>query len=791
MDKCELGKRLLSRLTVGLTLVLVGGPGAAVAQIPAPREVGRAEGFVAFCGVVIVGIAANACLIKVVSSRQSVSRWREKWEFSAEMLGGFSWKSLALWSLLSLFMELLMIRWISSEIRIFAYFKNFVLIACFLGFGLGCYLSRRKINLLLMAVPLTVLTLIIQAPWRALRMVVSQLPTLIGVSANTAVWGAPSVVMLRDLIAATAVIVPIFGLITLFFVPMGQLVGWYLENAPKGIVAYSVNVFAGLCGIVAYTFLCFLSQPPRVWFLVGGVLLTLLLWNMPRLRLASLLVFLFCGGLLSLPPSNGARVYWSPYQKLTLGKREFRGQLLGYSLNTNESWYQQIVDLSPQFVKAHPDLFRGVSIEWNAYNVPYHFYERPGSVLILGSGMGNDVAAALRNGAGQVTAVEIDPLILKLGEEFHPEQPYASPRVRQVNDDARSYVEHSNDRFDMIVFSLLDSHTTSSYYTNILIDNYVYTIEALEAAKRLLKPDGVFIVKFQVQTPWVAGRLDALLSKVFGHTPVQFQCESTLFTTGGRFFVAGSEQRIQQALSDPVLARFVEGHREMEMEDAPLITDDWPYFYQRSPGVPLPLIVISAVLIALCGTLLRGTGATAKSVRWHYVFLGAGFMLLEAQIVSKMALLFGTTWLVNSIVIGGLLLLILSANAVVGLRPSVSATVAYVGLFATLLLGFLVPVRSIFFQSVTGRILASVLVLCLPVLFAGIVFIRSFARDGFSSDALGSNLLGAMVGGMFESASLWTGIRWLLVFAAVLYVASWIAMRVGSAQPVREVSVLP
>jgi hypothetical protein len=114
-----------------------------------------------------------------------------------------------------------------------------------------------------------------------------------------------------------------------------------------------------------------------VWFLVGGVLLTLLLWSVPRLRWASLLVFLFCAGLLSLPPSNGARVYWSPYQKLTLGKREFRGQLLGYSLNTNESWYQQIVDLSSQFAQAHPELFRGAPIEWNAYNIPYHFYERP------------------------------------------------------------------------------------------------------------------------------------------------------------------------------------------------------------------------------------------------------------------------------------------------------------------------------------------------------------------------------------------------------------------------------
>ena len=68
--------------------------------------------------------------------------------------------------------------------------------------------------------------------------------------------------------------------------------------------------------------------------------------------------------------------------------------------------------------------------------------------------------------------------------------------------------------------------------------------------------------------------------------------------------------------------------------------------------------------------------------------------------------------------------------------------------------------------------------LCVPVFFAGIVFIKSFAEAGFSPDALGSNLLGAMVGGMLESASLWTGIRSLSILAAALYVASWIALYV-------------
>ena len=80
------------------------------------------------------------------ASSTAVRRWVARWEFSPQELGGFSHGKLALVSVLGLFLELLMIRWVSSEVRIFAYFKNFVLIACFLGFGLGCYLVRRRIS---------------------------------------------------------------------------------------------------------------------------------------------------------------------------------------------------------------------------------------------------------------------------------------------------------------------------------------------------------------------------------------------------------------------------------------------------------------------------------------------------------------------------------------------------------------------------------------------------------------------------------------------------------------------
>jgi hypothetical protein len=70
-------------------------------------------------------------------------------EVRIEEFGGFGYRQLVLISLLNLFVEMMMIRGgVSSEVRIFAYFKTFVLVACFRSFGLGCYLCRRRIQLL-------------------------------------------------------------------------------------------------------------------------------------------------------------------------------------------------------------------------------------------------------------------------------------------------------------------------------------------------------------------------------------------------------------------------------------------------------------------------------------------------------------------------------------------------------------------------------------------------------------------------------------------------------------------
>jgi spermidine synthase len=720
-------------------------------------------------------------------SAREVPEWTIPFDFSPQILGGFSYGRLALISVLGLFLELLMIRWVSSEISIFAYFKNFVLIACFLGFGLGCYLSRRPINLAAMVLPLIMLLLICELPLQSLRAVLFSLPNLIGTSSQMNLWDIPTLpfneVAVFLLLVAALFAALLFGLIAFVFIPIGQLVGWYLENAANGIFGYTINILGSLAGIALYTLLCFLSQPPATWFVVAGAMFVLLFRSLPRLRTVAIATFLLCVGVALLgETADSGKVYWSPYQKLSIQPMVRDGEVVSYQMTTNSSWYQQILNLSSGFVATHPEFFKQAPVKWNAYNVPYHFYPDPPSVLVLGAGTGNDVAAALRNGAGKAVAVEIDPLILQLGRQLHFEHPYSSPLVHIVVNDARSYIQNSNERFDLIVFSLLDSHTSTSYYTNIRIDNYVYTLEALKATKRLLKPDGLMIVKFQTNTPWIAGRLRKLTEVVFGRPPLQFQIDASGYSTGGRFFICGSPKRIAQALRDPQLSAYVAQHANIPVEEVSLTTDDWPYFYQRQPGVPASVITIAAVLIVLCWLFLRRTGTSMHSVRWYFFFLGAGFLLLEAQIISKMALLFGTTWVVNSIVIAVLLVLIVLSNLLVERRPNIPFTAAYLGIFASISVAYAIPLETFFFASIWLKALTATTVLCLPVFFAGIVFIRSFAREGFSSEALGSNLFGALIGGMLESLSMWTGIRSLLIIAALLYAASWILLGAQKAE---------
>jgi hypothetical protein len=239
------------------------------------------------------------------------------------------------------------------------------------------------------------------------------------------------------------------------------------------------------------------------------------------------------------------------------------------------------------------------------------------------------------------------------------------------------------------------------------------------------------------------------------------------------------------------LKHHLETHGKVPIAEARITTDNWPFFYQRAPGLPTSVILISVVLAGVCWLLMKRTAVPVQEIQWPFFFLGAGFMLMESQIVSRMALLFGTTWLVNAITISAILFLIVGANMLERAGLRIPASVVYAGLFASLLAAYIVPVADLLTESRAMRVAAAVAVLCGPVFFASIIFIRAFAAARFSGTALGSNLFGALVGGMLESLSMWIGLRPLLFLAAFLYLMAYFVSRkqpapepLGSAVPV-------
>ena len=89
-------------------------------------------------------------------------------------------------------------------------------------------------------------------------------------------------------------------------------------------------------------------------------------------------------------------------------------------------------------------------------------------------------------------------MIIQLGRDLHPDNPYEDSRVTVFNTDARSFLNHTEELYDLVVFGTLDSQTQLSALSNVRLDNFVYTRQALEAAAERLELDGGMILYFMV-----------------------------------------------------------------------------------------------------------------------------------------------------------------------------------------------------------------------------------------------------------------------------------------------------
>jgi hypothetical protein len=164
---------------------------------------------------------------------------------------------------------------------------------------------------------------------------------------------------------------------------------------------------------------------------------------------------------------------------------------------------------------------------------------------------------------------------------------------------------------------------------------------------------------------------------------------------------------------------------------------------------------------------------------WSYrdlFLLGAAFLLLETKNVTGFALLFGTTWLVNAFVFGGVLLAVLAAVEVTRKWPTPPLPVMYGLLVGGLALAWVVPASWLLSVPIVLRVPVAIVVAFLPIFAANVIFSKRFAATEHPTIAFATNLLGAMLGGALEYLALAFGYRALLVIAGILYLGAYAIM---------------
>ncbi len=669
---------------------------------------------------------------------------------------------LALISFLTLYLELVVIRWLAAEVRIFSYFKNFPLFAAFLGFGVGCILARSKRDYFRFA-PL--LLLIFSAVISLAHYGGYTHVTFADPYENYIIGRYSFENPMLSILKGSSIVLTIFILTFALFVALGEKVGGCL-NESSPLPAYSVNVVFSLVGVLFYAWLSWAETGPALWMAVACLGLVPFFWRSWRVLAAGAAVLIP----LALTPQS---VLWSPYYRVEIEPLALRGDngttyQIGSNILVNYDGLTGAYNQSEEFVSTLPPDIRHKLLDY--YNVSYRIFgPRFRKIMVLGAGGGNDIAAALRNGAETVDAVEIDPALVKIARRLHPEKVYDSEKVRVLIGDARTFLRSpSYSGYDMIVFGALDSHSVFSSMSSLRLDNYVYTVESFSQALERLAPQGILAVTFFAYKQWQLERVYNALWRANGTRPVVVR--SLGEGSGNLVMLAGPGVDRTELLRHPYViehnAEDAVGYGTVEPT-----TDDWPFLYLRARGFPFSYAFMLALMLAFSYVVaVRAARASGSKFNGLMFLLGVGFMLLETKMLATIALLAGATWVINTLVISAVLVMILLANLAVmaGWFRTISYCVA--ALLGFILIDWCFRLNTVrLVPSATLNLYLVLVLLAMPVLFAGVLFARLYKLEDSPGTALGYNLFGAMCGGVLEYTSMAWGINSLNLLALFAY----------------------
>jgi len=659
---------------------------------------------------------------------------------------------LFLTSMAVLFFELLVIRWIPANVVYVGFFSNFLLIASFLGIGLGILLGRAPARL-----PQSPVTLIL----------FGLVAVVLGKQLNIQVRGGDQIFFGLDLnhsadvnfLILPLLMVTVVALMTALALPLGGL----LRSMPP-LRAYGIDIAGSLTGIAAFGVMSAVGLEPTVWFAVGAVLLSLLALGRGLTAWTSVSATAMTAVLLFVVGASGHDL-WSPYYRIT-----------AYDANGTQVTARPGESETPPkylFVSGIPHQQMDSAAAAAGNNLQGQIYRwmpdrKFGNVLIIGAGSGTDTALALQRGSSHIDAVEIDPVIARIGRQFHPDRPYSDARVAVHIDDGRAFLRRSADRYDLIVFALTDSLTLVTNTANVRLESFLYTKESFAAARDHLAAGGVFVMYNLYREPWLVAKLDQMAAEVFGSQPL-------LRLHGPAEAVIASGPGVEAARGAGGLGDQVDALPAIDGAQPTQATDDWPFMYLRSPGIASYYLVALGILLAFAvvGVALAGRATRMPLGRGfspHFFVLGIAFLLLETRSLVTFSLLFGTTWTVNALVFFAILLSVLVAIGISARFPLRRPAPLYVGLFVSLAVAWLLPPEQLLIDPPALRYVLAAAIAFAPIVFANLVFAHSFRDTAMADMSFASNLLGAMVGGALEYVALLTGYRALLLVVGGLYV---------------------
>jgi SAM-dependent methyltransferase len=641
-------------------------------------------------------------------------------------------------SALMLFVQLALIRWAGANLVHLSYFSNLILLASFLGIGLG-FLRARKPRDLGRYAPVAILVLIA---------FIFFFPARIEGSSSELIFFTE----VRPTGLPTWVTLPLVFLVVAFAMTLlGEITGRaFLEFT--ALDAYRWDIVGSLSGTLLFTLVAFLRSPSWIWPTVMLVALVLLYGkSLPILSWLAALGIIVLLVLESLTPG----VSWSPYYKVTT--QDYTNTAPPYTaIQVNGIPHQNVLDAESR-LQLEP-----------LYGKPYErAVDNPlRNVLVIGAGTGTDVALALSRGAQHVDAVEIDPRILQIGIEKNPNQPYADPRVTTYIDDGRAFLSRTDGEYDLILFALPDSLTLVSGASQLRLESYLFTRESIQEAYDHLSPDGVFAMYNYYREDWLINRLAGTVEEVFGHSP----CIDR-FTAVQSLAVMAVGKSADNAVCDDTWERAAIAASGQEIPSPSM--DDHPFLYLKDASIPQIYLLLIGLILAVSLIAIRVVGGPLRQMRGYadLFLMGMAFLLLETRSITTFALLFGTTWLVNALVFAGVLLAVLLAIEVTRRfsrrRPWVIAA-----LFISLAVAWLVPNAWLLTLPVPVRLLVAVALAFAPIFCANLYFTSRFKEAANPTAAFAANLFGAMIGGCLEYLSLLTGYRFLIIVAALIYLAA-------------------